>query len=229
MNKTREARPLQLSTEIRNPMNESTGSRSDHNLLQQQAFDEVAEGFGQPIPEDVLQRLQSVVEMAGIAPGESVLDVGTGAGVLIPFILQRRPSRVAACDLSGEMLQLASGRYGDKVTFLQSDVVDVPAELGPFNAVFCNAMFGNVFDQRQTVEAIENLLAVSGRLVISHPMGRDFVRRLKAGSPQYNLKELPDEPALVRLVNGTGLSVTRYVDEPDLYVAICAKTAFRPT
>ena len=204
-------------------MADAIESRSDHNMLQQQAFDEVASGFGQPIPEDVLERLQSVVEMASIAPGEAALDVGTGAGVLIPFILQREPSRVVGCDLSGEMLKIASQRYGDSVTFLESDVVDLTDEYGPFNAVFCNAMFGNVFDQRQTVEAIASLLSPGGRLVISHPMGSDFVRRLKAGSPQYHLKELPDEAALGGLLSGTGLAVTQYVDEPDLYVAICTK------
>lgn len=209
-------------------MENDISSRSHHNLLQQRAFDEIAEGFGQPIPEDVLQRLERAVEMAQIAPGEAALDVGTGAGVLIPFILERRPSRVVGCDLSGEMLKLASRRYGESATFLQSDVVDLPGELRPFDVVFCNAMFGNVFDQRQTVEVIDGLLAPGGRLVISHPMGRDFVRRLKAGSPQFNLKELPDEVALERLANGTGLRVARYVDEPDLYVAVCAKGGVSP-
>ena len=168
------------------------------------------------------------METASIAPGEAALDVGTGAGVLIPFILQRRPSRVVGCDLSGEMLKLAGQRYGDSATFLRSDVVDLPGELGPFNVVFCNAMFGNVFDQRQTIEVIDSLLAPGGRLVISHPMGRDFVRRLKAGSPQFHLKELPDEAALERLVSGTGLVVAQYVDEPDLYVAICSKAVGSP-
>ena len=209
-------------------MENTPASRSHHNLLQQRAFDEIAEGFGQPIPEDVLQRLQRVVEMARIAPGESALDVGTGAGVLIPFILRRQPSRVVGCDLSGEMVKLASQRHGDSAIFLRSDVVDLPGELGPFDVVFCNAMFGNVFDQRQTIEVIESLLAPGGRLVISHPMGRDFVRRLKEGSPQFHLKELPDEAALERLVSGTSLVIERYVDEPDLYVAICAKAAGNP-
>ena len=90
-------------------------------------------------------------------------------------------------------------------------------------SVFCNAMFGNVYDQRQTIEAIDALLAPGGRLVISHPLGSDFVKRLKAGSPQYHLKELPDEASLKRLVDGTGLAVTRFVDEPDLYLAVCTK------
>ena len=204
-------------------MQDNPAARRAHNLLQQQVFDQVAHGFGQPVPDDVLERLESVVEAAQIRPDETALDVGTGAGVLLPFILRRQPSRVVACDLSEEMIKLARQRHGGSVAVLKADVVDVPLELGPFGVVFCNAMFGNVYDQRQTLEAIEGLLAPGGRLVISHPMGRDFVRRLKAGSPQYHLKELPDRAALERLVAGTSLAVARFVDEPDLYLAVCGK------
>ncbi len=204
-------------------MEDTTTARRAHNLNQQRAFDEVAEGFAQPIPEDILQRLEAVVDRAHIRPDEPVLDVGTGVGVLLPFILKHRPARVVACDLSGEMIKVAGQRFGDSVTLLQTDVVDIPPEQGPFGAVFCNAMFGNVYDQRQTIEAIDGLLAPGGRLVISHPLGSDFVKRLKAGSPQYHLKELPDEASLKRLVDGTGLAVTRFVDETDLYLAVCTK------
>ena len=205
-------------------MEDATTARRAHNLLQQSAFDEVAGGFGQPVPEDILERLKAVVERAQIRPDESVLDVGTGAGVLLPFILQRQPARVVACDLSGEMVKLARQRFGESVTVLQSDVVDIPGEVGPFGAVFCNAMFGNVYDQRQTIEVIERLLDPGGRLVISHPLGSDFVRRLKAGSPQYHLKELPDRSLLNQMLEGVGLAVTHFVDETDLYLAICTKT-----
>ena len=205
-------------------MEDATTARRAHNLLQQSAFDEVAGGFGQPVPEDILERLKAVVERAQIRPDESVLDVGTGAGVLLPFILQRQPARVVACDLSGEMVKLARQRFGESVTVLQSDVVDIPAEVGPFGAVFCNAMFGNVYDQRQTIEVVERLLGPGGRLVISHPLGSDFVRRLKAGSPQYHLKELPDRSFLNQMLEGVGLAVTHFVDETDLYLAICTKT-----
>jgi ubiquinone/menaquinone biosynthesis C-methylase UbiE len=151
--------------------------------------------------------------------------VGTGTGVLIPLILKHHPSRVLACDLSGEMLQRASRRYGDRVTTLQADVVDIPLDQGPFGVVFCNAAFGNVYDQRETLEAIAGLLSPLGRLVISHPLGSAFVRRLKEGSPQYHLKDLPNEKQLRQLLDGTGLILAQFTDEPDLYVAICEKTA----
>ena len=156
---------------------------------------------------------------------DAVLDVGTGTGVLLPLILKRHPSRVVACDLSGEMLQRASRRFGDRVVTLQTDVVDIPLDQGPFGVVFCNAAFGNVYDQRETLEAIAVLLGPMGRLVISHPMGSAFVRRLKEGSPQYHLKDLPNEKQLRRLLDGTGLIMARFTDEADLYLAICEKTA----
>ena len=69
-----------------------------------QGLDEVAAMFEQSPPEDVLQRLELVVNRAEIQPSEAILDIGTGTGVLIPFILKHHPSRVLACDLSGEML-----------------------------------------------------------------------------------------------------------------------------
>ena len=206
-------------------MEDRPATRRAHNYAQQRAFDEVANVFEQPPPEDVLQRLEMVVDTANIQPGEAVLDVGTGTGVLIPFILKHQPSRVLACDLSGEMLQRASRRFGDSVVTLQADVVDIPLDQGPFGVVFFNAAFGNVYDQRETVEAIAGLLSPGGRLIISHPLGSAFVRRLREDSPQYHLKDLPDETQLMQLLDGTGLVLARFTDETDLYLAICEKTA----
>ena len=204
-------------------MEEKAAARRDHNLNQQQAFDDVVNAFEQPVPEDVLQRLELVVERAQVRPGEAVIDAGGGTGVLIPIILKRHPSRILVCDLSSEMLKRTESRFGDQVTTLQADVVDIAMEEASLDVVFCNAMFGNVYDQRETVEAIVRLLRPAGRLVISHPMGSAFVRRLKEGSPQYHLKELPDESSLTRMLEGTGLVLSQITDEPDLYLAICEK------
>ena len=206
-------------------MEDRAGARRAHNYAQQLAFDEVATVFEQSPPEDVLQRLETVVNRAEIQPSDAVLDVGTGTGVLIPFILAHHPSRVVACDLSGEMLLRASRRFGDRVVTLQTDVVDIPPDQGPFGVVFCNAAFGNLYDQRESLEAIAGLLGPGGRLVISHPMGSAFVRRLREGSPQYHLKDLPNEKQLQQLVDGTGLILAQFTDEPDFYLAICEKTA----
>ena len=184
-----------------------------------------AAGDYRPLGRLIEPAAQILVREAAVGAGQRVLDVGTGTGVLISFILKHHPSRVLACDLSGEMLQRASLRFGDRVAILQADVVDISLDRGPFGVVFCNAAFGNVYDQRETLEAIAGLLGPTGRLVISHPMGSAFVRMLKEGSPQYHLKDLPNEMQLLQLLDGTGLILDQFTDEPDLYLAICVKTA----
>lgn len=204
-------------------MKNRIAARHAHNYAQQRAFDDVAAIFEQSPPEDGLQRLETVVNRAEIQPYEAILDIGTGTGVLIPFILKHHPSRVLACDLSGEMLKRARRRFGDHVVTLQTDVVDISLDHGPFGVVFCNAVFGNVHDQRETLETISSLLGPMGRLVISHPMGSGFVRRLKEGSPQYHLKELPNEKQLQELLAGTRLVLSQFTDGPNLYLAICIK------
>lgn len=202
----------------------NAAARRAYNRRQASAFDKVAHLFEQPVPEEVLGRLRLVVDEASLQPGCAVLDVGTGTGVLLPFILARRPARVVACDLSPGMLRRARRTFGRQVRFLKMDVVDLPPEEGPFDAVFCNACFGNFFDQAQAVQAIARLLNPGGRLVVSHPMGRLFVLQLRQQSDDLELKELPPTPEAAQLLfDAGGLRLVQFRDEPLLYLAIAEK------
>ncbi len=58
----------------------------------------------------------------------------------------------------------------------QGDVVDLPAFLGPFDAVFFNAVFGSVADQKAALTAAALRLKSGGHAVISHPLGRPWLQ-----------------------------------------------------
>lgn len=199
------------------------GGRREHDRRQAEVFDRAADTFEEPIPEDIMARLQTIVCSAGIEEGDAVLDVGTGTGVLIPLILRFKPSRVVGCDLSAEMLARARARFGDRASFVQGDIVDLPPQ-EPFHVVFCNAMFGNVYDQRETVAAISSLLADGGRLVISHPMGKGFVKELSRKSTAFSIRELPHRERLESLLQPHGLRMVAFTDEPNLYIVIAEKS-----
>lgn len=202
-------------------MERHSGERQAHNRRQAEAFDQAAPMFEQPIPAEVAARLAAIVTEAGLSPGCTVLDVGTGTGALLPHILERRPASVVACDLSAEMLRRAQARFGDRVRFLQTDVVDLPSEEGPFDAVFFNACFANLYDQRAAVQAAAAMLKPGGRLVVSHPMGRVFVCYLMDQDPTIVVGELPPTQRVFRLLlKDTGLTMVRFRDEPELYLAI---------
>lgn len=205
-------------------MDSTFSSRRAHNEAQQQAFDRVAPLFEQAPEQEILKRLRVVVDYARIQRNESILDVGTGTGVLLPFILEHFPSRVLACDLSKEMLKRAREQFGSTVSTLQADVVDISVSDGLFDVIFCNAAFGNVYDQKETLAAMDTLLSPIGRLIISHPMGSAFVKRLKMESPQYHLKDLPNEMQLTQILIGTRLKVVHFIDEPNFYMALSMKS-----
>lgn len=62
---------------------------------------------------------------------------------------------------------------GAQVRTWQGDIVDVPtAQLQGAAVVYFNAVFGNVFDQREALLAVALKLPPSAHIVISHPLGR---------------------------------------------------------
>ena len=85
--------------------------RAVFNDRQRQAFDKSYTYFLVPLPQDVIDRMGRIIAAATIRAGETVLDVGTGTGALIPQIRTYRPGRIVACDLSANMLEQVAERY----------------------------------------------------------------------------------------------------------------------
>lgn len=194
--------------------------RFTFDQYQAETFDRVAEVFAQPLPPDVRQRLAIIVAAPRISVDDAVLDVGTGTGALIPYVLAHQPRRVMACDLSAAMLRYAQERFGQTVELRQEDVIDLPPALGPFTVVFCNAVFGNFPDQAAVLKTLRRLLADGGRLVISHPMGRAFVRRLRRHNPKLVPHLLPVGRRLESLLAHAGFRLVSLRDEPLLYLVL---------
>jgi SAM-dependent methyltransferase len=194
-----------------------------HADVQRRYFDSLADVFAATPPADVLSRLERIVDLAQLKKGERVLDVGSGAGVLLPFILKSEPSRVVACDLSAEMLTRVRERF-PQVETLTGDIATLDLPSGSFDCIFLNAVFPNLTDKPAALRNLARLLATSGRMVISHPEGRAFVLRLKDELP-FAIDPLPEEAALESLLAPHPLRLELFLDEPRLYVAIARRTA----
>lgn len=197
-------------------------NRRQHNLYQRQVFDKNVEFFRQPIPEDVQRRTQQIVAAAKLKAGDRVLDVGTGTGVLIPHIRRFGVTDLIGCDLSEPMLAEARKRYPE-VQVWCGDVIDFPSQLGPFDAIFFNAVFGNMWDQRETLSVSAELLAEGGRIIISHPMGAAFAEKLAAEDPKMVPHPLPGKERLADLIRELPLTVETFRDEKDLYLCVLAQ------
>ena len=170
-------------------------NRQAHNEYQRALFRDEVGRFREPTPRQVVPRLRRIVDLANLEPSDRVLDVGTGTGVLIPYIKRYGVRQILGCDLSSTMIEEAKRQHPD-VSFWCGDVVDLPDTYGHFDAVFLNAMFGNVWDQSETLRNVDTLLSATGRVCISHPLGSRFVADLHQQDPRRTPHLLPDRHRL---------------------------------
>lgn len=114
-----------------------------------------------------------VAREGGLAPGDPVMDLGCGPGLLaIPFAVAG--TRVTAIDPEPEMLaeaRRAAVAAKVSVDFRQASSFDLPADLGPFKLVAMGRSF-HWMDRAETLRVLDRLTLSDGALALfedDHP------------------------------------------------------------
>ncbi len=191
------------------------------NRLQRNLFDKLYHLFEPPLPEGVPERLEKIVAHGNIAKGDTVLDVGTGTGILIPIIKKYKPGSIYACDLSRRMLEQLKENY-PYVKTIMADVRDLKLPKGSIDAAFLNACYPNIVDKAGAFTNISRMMKAEGRIMISHPLGKEFINSLKESAP-FPLDDFPKEPEAYALLKPFGFILEKFVDETKLYILLATK------
>ena len=195
------------------------------NRLQRKTFDRLYRLFEPPLPEGVPERLEKIVTHGKINRGDTVLDVGTGTGVLIPIIMSYEPRWIYACDLSEAMLEQLRTKKYPNVETIAADVRDLKLPESSIDVVFINACYGNIVDKTGAFTNLSRMLKPQGRMVISHPLGKTFIRSLSEGSP-FPLDDFPEKSEAEKLFKPFGFRIKTFIDEPKLYILVVSNSYF---
>lgn len=174
-------------------------------------------------PPEVRRRLLNLLPDFGVQSGERVLDIGTGSGILIPYLLERagNKGRVCALDLSFEMVRQARLKIysiGDIV--MRADVHQLPFKNESHDRVICFAAFPHFSRPREALGEMSRVLAPGGTLVVAHLMSR---RELAAHHGTHSAVArdlLPDAADFRKMFEDANLTSPRIVDEPGRYLAV---------
>ena len=170
----------------------------------------------------------TMAELAGIAEGERVLDVGAGIGGPARTLAARLGARVTAldptrrfCDLNEELCRRSG--LDQRVQVVCGDGRRMPVADGDFDVAWTQAVWASVGDKQAMLVEMHRALRPGGRLalyeVVSGPAGGDLRYPVPwADGPAENFLVSADE--VRRLAESTGFTVHEWLEAPELVARI---------
>ena len=119
---------------------------------------------------DVIEQRCAMLRLLSPLPGQAVLDVGSGPGLLAAELADRvgPEGRVVGLDLAEPMLEMARRRCADRpqVSFEQGDAAKLPFEDASFDAVVSTQVYEYVPDIPGALAEVERVLKPGGIVAI---------------------------------------------------------------
>ena len=174
------------------------------------------------------KKIAALVEMIGLEPGFSVLDAGSGTGVLLPFIKKAIGSagKITAVDFSANMLAKAEEKYGSLggISFAVGDIMEFVPEHGVFDAVLCFNFFPHIKDKQRFMTHMRSHLRAGGFLVIMHDISRQQVNAIHQDSEAVKNDRLASGDIVSGWLTTAGYQVTQIIDAEDRYFIKAVKS-----
>ncbi|MCR4435095.1 MAG: class I SAM-dependent methyltransferase [Clostridiales bacterium] len=172
-------------------------------------------------------KIGEILDLADIRKGDRVLDVGTGTGILIPFLVSRVgiAGQVTAVDFAEKMIEMAKRKHDyANVKFVAGDVFNLDMPMGYFDVIMCYSVFPHFGSKLEAVEKLGGFAKPGGKLVICHSQSRDEINQMhKNASETVSRDYLPDGGTLRGYFSSAGLSTVAEVDDERLFVVIGQK------
>lgn len=189
-------------------------------------FNQRAAIWDEEVSEKDVTKLERMARRLDIKSGSIVLDVGTGTGVFLPFLLSRvgDSGQIVAIDFAEEMLKIARAkRFNGNVCYLCADVGDIPRDNETFDSVVCYSSFPHFQDKLRALAEIFRVTRSGGRLFICHTSNRDEINEIHRQIPVVQNDIIPDADEMHGLLSVAGFIDIKIEDDEESYFSSARK------
>lgn len=172
-----------------------------------------------------LDRAREHLVRAGLARGQTVLDLGTGTGHFLPLIREiiGETGRLMGLDLSREMLRRCDAS-ASRAARACASVEALPVRPACCDVALCIGLFPHFADRARALVEIHDAVRPGGRIVILHMLGRERLNETHRGIGGAIAGDLlPDEAEVRDSLEGAGFRPEGIADERDFYLAFAGR------
>lgn len=190
-------------------------------------FDAIAPVWDADEVRSTPSRIKEILDMTGIKSGEYILDLGTGTGVLIPYLLNMvgDKGKVIAVDASLGMLNEARRKFGSLTDYEIFEHKDFEKEdiAGKFDKIFLYCVYPHLTQPLDTLKKLcDNNLKPGGKIFVAFPSDEHFINGIHK-EKKVESELLPPAKELSRRFSNGGLKSKVLVSDADKYVVMIEK------
>jgi ubiquinone/menaquinone biosynthesis C-methylase UbiE len=173
--------------------------------------------------------LETLVPQFGLEHGQHILDVGTGTGILIPYLVREvgESGSVTAVDFSENMVNVCKTKHSHikNVTVELKNIEEDAFPPESFDAVICFGVFPHLENKQKVLQNLNCALKPGGKLVIAHALSSEELKKHHKNATSTVIHDmLPEMPKMKQLLEQTGFTEISIKDEPGLYLCTARKS-----
>lgn len=195
-------------------------------MSQSEFFDSIAKEWDNIIEVNE-EKINTLLSKVDIKDNDNILDVGTGTGVLIPFLKNLNSNGIIkGVDVSSGMLDIANQKFKEleNVSFEVLDVENSSIE-EKYDKIILYSMFPHLKNKTNTIKIlVENNLNEDGKLIIAHSNSREFLNNMHKEKDKRVSKDrlisIKDQKVLFEQVD---LNVLDAYEDDEIYYLVVNK------
>ncbi|MBA7655718.1 2-methoxy-6-polyprenyl-1,4-benzoquinol methylase [subsurface metagenome] len=189
-------------------------------------FNQKAAIWDETVAERDTAKLKRIARCLNIKPGSKVLDIGTGTGVFLPFLLNKvgKHGQIVSLDFAEEMLRKARAKgFNGNIYYLNADVTNIPLGEEIFDVVVCYSSFPHFQDKPRALAEIKRVTKSGGGLFICHTSSRARVNDIHRQIPAVANDIIPDQGEMQLMLSMAGFTDIGIDDNHRSYLARARK------
>lgn len=146
-------------------------------------FDNMASTWDENDHLSTPEKVNKILDFIDLHPGQSVLDLGTGTGVLLPYLAQRigKNGKITAVDYSEGMLKRAIDKFSNLVPTPEFLNIDFENETisEEYDRIILYCVYPHLHTPIDTLKwLIKVNLKEGGRITVAFPCSEQFINNI---------------------------------------------------